>query len=127
MVMTEQSRDGLIDLGLRLHERIVDTITGRYIQGPVPDTAEQDARRFFESKIRYLSARSDDIPEDEIKDCRGALRAADRGDWEPARRAILRSCRRFLEADDEELDETAIAFANLANSLPENPQGGAAA
>ncbi len=119
--MNEQHRDGLTHLALRSHERVVDNIRDRYIQGPIPSTAKQDARIFFESKLRYSGIRPDDLFVDEIEDCRESLREADRDNWIPARRAILRVCGRFLESDDEGQDKIAIAFANLANSLPKPP------
>lgn len=113
-----EHRDRPQNFALIKHEQVVEDITSRYIEGPTQELAAQDARKYFESKLNYSKTKSDDFIQNEIIECEEALVGIDKNDWAIARRIILRTCMNFIETQDEELEKTGIAFANLASSLP---------
>ncbi len=119
--MGTENGDRPINLLLRAHERIVDDIAHLYLDGPKHDSAVRDTLRFFQSKLDYgQTVEEEDITPDFAESAR-AIEGINSGNMEPAIRALLESCRIFLDMKEDEMDVIGISLANLANSLKTNP------
>lgn len=119
--MSTENGDRPTNLLLRTHEQIVDDIARLYLDGSRPDSAARDARRFFQSKLDYGQTVEEEDTTPDFAESASAIEAMNSGNMEPAIRALLGSCKTFLDMKEDEMDVIGISLANLANSLRTSP------
>lgn len=119
--MSTENGDRPTNLLLRTHEQIVDDIARLYLDGSRTNSAARDARRFFQSKLDYGQTVEEEETTPDFAESARAIEAMDSGNMEPAIRALLGSCKTFLDMKEDEMDVIGISLANLANSLRTSP------